>query len=682
MRPTSHTSVGPGVRPWLGLATSLALAVALLSAGPVASPAVAGARCAESGGADIPRAAASGEVVFRGGGWGHGLGMSQYGAQGAARLGCSYRQILGRYYAGTKVVTRAMPDSVRLRMLAGGNRVDVKAVQGGLAWVLPGCTGPTPENPAAPPCPPAQPAGAMWQLTLDDASAQFVLWNLDVIPKAELWRGGSADQALALEQKGSVARLTTWTGHSIYLDRYLRWDRTRFAIGSGRIDAVQQIATTAEGSAMDKYLWGIAEVPSSFPKQALKAQAVAARTYAVKRAGRVLMPTPADQNYTGWKKETEGPNGAAGARWRAAVDATSARVIASSGGGDLIDAFYSSSTGGYTEDERYVWGVESPWLRPVDDSRWDLASSNPAEKRSWAVGVSWVTLAKKLGFAEISDISVPSRGDPARNAGVKVTGVKGGQVVTTKLEGWDVRQALGLLSPGFTVSVTRVGGKAAQPIVGDWNGDGVDEPGWFRAGAFALAMTGDEGAWTQRFRFGRAGDVAVVGDWDGDGRDDIGVYRDGTWLLRAGLDGGPATTTFQYGRAGDRPVVGSWSGRTLGIGVVRGNRWMLRKSLTGGRTQRVFRYGRPGDEPVVGSWNGSARSGIGVERDGRWLLRNRRSAGKAGIRFRFGRASDRPVAGDWDGDGRTDAGRVRGRKFTLRTSLVTGAPPGAARFRG
>ena len=64
---------------------------------------------------------------------------------------------------------------------------------------------------------------------------------------------------------------------------------------------------------MDKYLWGIAEVPASFPPEALKAQAVAARTYAAKRAGRVLMPTPADQNYTGWKKETEGTDGVWGA---------------------------------------------------------------------------------------------------------------------------------------------------------------------------------------------------------------------------------------------------------------------------------------------------------------------------------------------------------------------------------
>ena len=52
-----------------------------------------------------------------------------------------------------------------------------------------------------------------------------------------------------------------------------------------------------------------------------------------------------------------------------------------------------------------------------------------------------------------------------------------------------MRQALGLLSPGFTVSFARLGGRSAQPLVGDWDGDGRDEPGWYRNGRAALQMT-------------------------------------------------------------------------------------------------------------------------------------------------------------------------------------------------
>jgi peptidoglycan hydrolase-like amidase len=84
-----------------------ALAVTGVGIGPAGAALAAG--CPDSGGAAIAPADAKGDVVFRGGGWGHGLGMSQYGAEGAARLGCSASQILTRYYAGTQVVARPMP---------------------------------------------------------------------------------------------------------------------------------------------------------------------------------------------------------------------------------------------------------------------------------------------------------------------------------------------------------------------------------------------------------------------------------------------------------------------------------------------------------------------------------------------------------------------------------------------
>jgi SpoIID/LytB domain protein len=693
------------------VAGRLLLAAALTATGVVALPAAPApaAVCPASGGAPIAPATAPGDVVFRGGGWGHGLGMSQYGAQGAARLGCSAEQILTRYYTGTQVVTRPMPATVRLRMLDNGYRVDVEAVQGGLTWSVPGCvtpatatptptpTGatatptatstatptatPTP-TPTGPPCPPTQPQGARWQLRLDGATHQFVLWDLRVTPKRQLWAGGSAGAPLRLQESGAVAHLTTWRGASIYLERWVRWDWTRFSVDGGLIDAVQQIDTTANGAAMDRYLWGIAEVPASFPAAALQAQAVAARTYAAKRGDRVLMPTPADQNWSGWKKETEGTNGAWGLKWKAAVDATSGQVVADAATGVLIDAFYSSSMGGHTEDERYVWGVDAPFLRAVDDSAWDAASSNPAAKRSWATGISWATLAARLGFTSISTVSVPPRGAESRVAGVKVVGIKGGALTTSYVEGWDVRQALGLLSPGFTIAMRRTGGAGAQPLVGDWDGDGRDQVGWFKDGQVALMMTGPTGSWVKRFRYGTAGDVAVVGDWDRDGRDDLGVYRSGRWLLRAGLTGGAPTRTVVFGRAGDRPVVGSWTGNRLGLGVVRGRTWLLRRSLTSGVAQVRFRFGRTGDVPVVGSWNGTARTGIGIERDGRWLLRNRPSAGAADVVVTFGQAADRAVVGDWDGNGTSTPGVVRGRAFLLRADLRPDAGTRATTFRG
>ena len=681
----------------LGLA--LAAPVSVTAATPTGA-----AGCAPSGGATLPTATAAGDVVLRGGGWGHGLGMSQYGAQGAARLGCTAAEILTRYYAGTAVAPAPMPSLVRLRMLDGGYRVDVEAVSGSLAWTLPGCVPAVPSptvtptatptaaptatptatvtpTPTGPTCPPVQPQGAHWQLHLDAATrSTYVLDDLGVLPRRQVWSGGSAATPLDLVEAGSVAHLTTWRGSSIYLERWVRWDRTRFTLAGGQVDAVQRIETSAAGSAMDKYLWGIAEVPSSFPPAALQAQAIAARTYAAKRSGAVLSPTPTDQNWTGWQKESEGTGGVWGARWKAAVDATTGQVVVDAATGALVDTLYSSSMGGHTEDERYVWGVGSSTLQAVDDSAWDAASSNPAAKQSWAAGFSWAALAARLGFAGISTISVPPRGDASRTAGVRVVGVRAGRVVTAYVDGWDVRQALGLLSPGFTITMRRTGGPGAQPIVGDWVGDGRDDLGWYRNGAVALRMTTQGTTWVKRFRFGRAGDVAVVGDWDGNGTDDLGVFRAGQWLLRTGLSAGPPTTTLRLGRAGDVPVVGSWTGRRLGLGVVRGRTWLLRRTVSGGPAQLRFRFGRTGDVPVVGSWAGGRRTGIGVERDGTWLLRTTASAGRATSTVGFGTPGGRAVAGDWDGDHRASPGTVVARSFTLRAGTGTSAAAAATRL--
>jgi len=356
--------------------------------------------------------------------------------------------------------------------------------------------------------------------------------------------------------------------------------------------------------------------------------------------------------------------------------------VTSSSTGALIDTLYTSSVGGQSDDERFVWGVETSSLRAIDDSRWELASSDPAVNRSWAKGFSWATLASKLGFTSISAISVPARGSAARVAGVKVTGTRGGATVTTYLEGWDVRTALGLLSPGFEITTSTIGGSGAVPIVGDWDGDGTDDPGWFRAGAIALRVTDKSGTRVKRYRFGQAGDVPVVGDWDGDGKDDVGLFRAGTWLLRNGQTAGAADKIVAYGAAGDRPVVGRWKGTTLGIGVVRQGEWLLRTTVSAGAPQLDFHYGKAAKHPVVGDWDGNGTTTIGVRRGRKWLLRDSVSAGAAQQSSRYGRKADQPVAGDWDGNGTVTAGVVRGLSFYLNNAAGGGKVTGAVGFAG
>jgi len=653
-----------------------ALSAALVATGVTgvlaAAPAAA-ATCPSPGGVRVPEASASGEVVFRGHGWGHGLGMSQYGAEGAAKLGCSYGQILSTYYRGSLLRTETMASAVYLRMLSNGGRADVTAETGAVSWQVVDQAGARTVV--------TQPKGSAYRVYRDATHTRLRI--VDTATDRDVWVT-DVGESLRLEHAGTVVRLTTYVwssakgAYSLSMDRRLKWDYTQFSVDGSWFDAVQVIRDNAFGTGMQKYLWGIAEVPTLFPQAALRAQAVAARTYAARLGGgsltRPLMPTPADQNYTGFAKETE--DAKYGNRWRAAVDATNNKVLKDAAGNYVV-TYYSSSMGGHTEDVRYVGWSDAgvSYLRGVDDSRWEMASGNRPSYRSWAKGFSWRTLSAKLGFTEIRGISVPARGTTARLDGVKVSGIKGGRLVTTYLSGWDVRQALGLLSPHFTIAVSTIGGAAAQPISGDWDGDGDDEPGWFKNGAVALRMSG---SWTKRFRFGTTGDIAVTGDWDRDGDDDIGVFRKGQWFLR-GPAAGP--TTFRYGQAGDRPVAGRWNGRTLGIGVARGNKWFLRHSLSGGATQVRFDYGRNSDRPVVGDWDDDGDTTVGMVRGNRWYLRKALALGGS-TTLTFGQASDRPVVGDWNRDGRTTVGVVRAKTFYLRDANTSGKVTRTVGFTG
>jgi stage II sporulation protein D len=414
-----------------GVVVVIAVLASLLGLVPAGR---AGAGCWPSQGRAI-RAAADprprAELVFRGHGSGHGLGMSQYGAQGAARLGCGYRQILTRYYRGTRVRIRPMPTVVTVRMTENASQASVTRFTGVVEW----------RNGARRIH--VQRAGTVTVRRLSATRAALRSHT------RRLWVGRVADAGLAAIHRRGVVRLDSPTDPYGKLPMSLRWDRVSFRVDSSGMDVVKVFGNNRQGRAMDKYLLGLSEVPSSWPRAALRAQAVAARSYAAIRGG-AMLPTVAHQNYTGYEYEA-----AAGPRWRNAVWATSRRVVVDRSG-RTIDAVYSSSMAGFTEDKVYSWGG-SPisYLRPVNDARWTRASDNPASTRAWTRGFTRRRVATALGFRSVGSVFVYPRGDPRRVRGVRVIGVRGGRRVTVWIDGFDVRNALGLLSPGFTVKNNR-----------------------------------------------------------------------------------------------------------------------------------------------------------------------------------------------------------------------------------
>src|SRR5262249_7778025 len=150
--------------------------------------------------------------------------------------------------------------------------------------------------------------------------------------------------------------------------------------------------------------------------------------------------------------------------------------------------------------------------------------------------------------------------------------------------------------------------------------------------------------------------VPVVGDWNGDGIDTIGVVdpTTGTWYLRnENSPGAPDIEPFRYGAPGWTPVVGDWDGdgvTTIGV-VNRQGRWYLKTQNSPGAPDIApFAYGAPGWKPVVGDWDGDGKTTIGVfDPAGKWYLRNSNGPGAPDLGpFPYGSATWVPVAGSWD----------------------------------
>ena len=204
---------------------------------------------------------------------------------------------------------------------------------------------------------------------------------------------------------------------------------------------------------LDEYLVGVvlAEMPADFDSEALKAQAVVARTYTRRRmesgkhgAAAVCMDSGCCQ---GWRSPeeylNEGGRQASVDKVRRAVEDTDGAVLCYEG--KLIDATYFSCSGGSTEDAVAVWGQDVPYLQAVQSP-----GEEDAPRYSDTVTFTASELAGKLGIG--------NRGDPAGwFADITYTDGGGVETMTVRGEtftGTQLRSKLGLRSTAFTVEVS------------------------------------------------------------------------------------------------------------------------------------------------------------------------------------------------------------------------------------
>jgi len=350
-----------------------------------------------------PSAHASSRMVIRGAGFGHGIGMSQYGAYGLALQGVKYSSILSRYYTGTQLSQLSSEPEVRVLLQS-----------------------------------------AQRKYTLSGA-ARIGTQSLDPAKTYNVIRGGSGlvirDGSKALFTSAPPLRVDAAGGGALLLNGTsvpgMRDGRYRGAFefrpsGHG-INAINAVG-------LEDYVRGVvsAESPSAWPAETLKAQAVAARTYAItSRAGSVSdgfdqYADTRSQMYKGVAAELASTN--------AAVSGTAGQVVTY--GGQPVTTYFFSTSGGHTEsvENSFVGSAPKPWLKGVDDPYDDLSP-----RHRWKPATLTMSQVNKklrgLVRGRFRRIDVLQRGTSPRIVRAQVVGTKG----TTPVTGPQLRSRFGLM---------------------------------------------------------------------------------------------------------------------------------------------------------------------------------------------------------------------------------------------
>jgi stage II sporulation protein D len=416
--------------------------------------------------------------LLAGGGWGHGVGMSQWGAYGQAKAGRDYTQILAHYYRGTRLGAAPAPLE-RLRVL----------VATGIGAVSVSSTAPI--------------------VLVDGLGKRYrPTGPVTVEPKLELPVG--KDGALATLPAPLTLRPTA--GASLAYKGRSYHGELQLSKVAGRLQLVNTIA-------LETYLPGVVarEMPKDWPLEALKAQAVAARTYAILHvaSGKTfdLYSDWRSQLYQGVSADASGP--------AQAVKETRGQILTYDG--KPAQTFYFSSSGGRTISSLDMFGSDLPYLVSVDDP-WDETSPNHAWEPKLMSGSQ---LAKRFGLSDAVVDSTFVPGTPGKPAVVRFTTVTGG---ATDVRLSDVRGRLGLKSTGFRLGVLRLDRPVSPPQDGVLRLSGVARD----VTGVVLEQRTAAGAWVTAKRLAPAPDGTFV----------VKVKHAATTVYRlaaAGLGGPPLT---------------------------------------------------------------------------------------------------------------------------------------------
>ena len=383
------------MRPMLFALTGLVLALAASALAGVRAPAQV-----------LPAPVTATSFLVSGRGWGHGVGMSQYGALGFANEGWTYDRILAHFYTGAEAGPAGVA-RVRVLVAEAKSRVKVRS---------------------ASPFRVRDVVGRIYALE----AGEVVLG-----PKLRVTVNG-----VPVDLVGPIVFLPGKT--PLEVDHPYR-GQIEVAVTGSKLDAINILG-------LEQYLQGVVarEMPSSWPEEALKAQSVAARSYALAHR---LSGKPFDL-YSDVRSQVYGGIEGEHPRTTAAVQATKGEVLLWEG--KPIDALFHSTSGGATLDAAEVFGKAVPYLLGVEDPH---SALSPVHR--WGpTPVAEATIRKGLKLrAPVTGLRL-TRGPSGRVSRVQVVTATG----TTTVTGAALRLAGGLRSTWITqlaaLSLTRPGGPA------------------------------------------------------------------------------------------------------------------------------------------------------------------------------------------------------------------------------
>jgi stage II sporulation protein D len=329
--------------------------------------------------------------IVHGRGFGHGVGMSAYGAYGYAKHGKDYRFILGHYYTGTSLGTTAGARVVRVLL-------GIEAGEIGFSGATSACGE-----------------------RLDPGRSYQAHRSGNTVKLRSSGGKPLADCGRKLRAAGPGK--VTIAGYGTY----------RGALETVPTESQAGSLNVVDALALEQYVKGVMpnEVPPSWPTEELKAQAVAVRSIAltgdVGGNGFDLYSDTRSQVYKGLESEYSSTN--------AAVAATRGQVVMY--GGKVAQTLYSACSGGHTESAVNVFGSPVPYLVGVPDP---YDSACPLHE--WTLRFSGPEISFKLSSylkGRLKKVVVTKHGVSPRIVQAKLYGTGGVSTVT----GTDIEVALG-----------------------------------------------------------------------------------------------------------------------------------------------------------------------------------------------------------------------------------------------